>query len=213
MKTIATLGPSVRLVVFQFLMKSAQVPAIVPPKRVSSAPPLSPVHGVKVLESTPQVDLFPLAIKLASIGTYELVDVWKKPHETNWKMSFVRFVFCHKEHVKPDELFPDFIAKKDALEKMLIDLAHDNLWATQGYLNPYFEKDGKPSGHQVLMFGCRRPDSEHGCFQGGRDENNRGVGQKVQLSIISPRIDLLDGDEVYLKAPTVVRQTASAPVA
>ena len=85
MKTIATLGPSVRLVVFQFLMKSTIVPSIIPPKRTSNTPPLPPVSGIQVLESTPKVDLFDLASKLDFRGEYELVDVWKKPqHEGDW---------------------------------------------------------------------------------------------------------------------------------
>ncbi len=201
MKTITTLGPSVRLVVVQFLMKSNLVPAAIPPKRPSAEPPVTPVSGVKVLESTPGLDLFPLAVSLAgSSGNYELVDAWKKPHETKWGMSAVRFVFCYKKHVKQDKLFPEFVAKRDELANIFTDIASANVWATQGHLNPYFE-DNKSTGHLVLMLSCagRVPNTE--VFKGGRDENGRGVGPKVQLSTLSPRLDLASGNKVVLATP------------
>lgn len=204
MRTIATLGPSVRLVVFQFLMKSAQVPRIVPLKRDSDAPTLlPPVPGVMVLPSTPKLYLSLLASYVLARSDYELVDVWQNPHATKWDMSFVRFVFCHNEHVRRDELFPDFVAKKDRLEEVLINLVHQNLWATQGYLNPYFEKDGTDSGHKVLMLGSAGRVPNDMVFSGGRDENNRGVGPKVPLSTLSSRLDMMMlSDEVVLMDPT-----------
>jgi hypothetical protein len=207
MKTVATLGPSVRLVVFQFLMKTAQVPSIIPQKRASVEPPLPPVSGVQVMESTPKVNLFRLASKLDCRNEYELVDVWKKSHDTNWKMCFVRFVFCRKEHLNP--LSAEFVNKVGSFEKTLVDFVSDNLWATQAYLNPYFE-DAKPSGQYVLMFGCagRTPDTE--IFSGGRDEDNCGIGPKVLLSTMSPRLDIVEGKTVTLEVPvTAVPENVS----
>lgn len=211
MKTIATLDLSVRLVVFQFLMKSAQVPRIVSLKRDSDTPPLPPVPGVEVLKSTPKLNIFPLVIKVAAGGrNYELVDVWQNPHETKWDMSFVRFVFCNKEHVKQDKLHSDFKIKRSEFTEVFCALTDKNLWATQGHLNPYFE-NGKPTDQKVLMLGCagRIPNSE--VFSGGRDENNRGIGPKVLLSRMSSSLDLkLTTNEVVLKFTTPIPETASA---
>lgn len=204
MTRIATLGPSVRLVVFQFLMKNNLIPAVVPPKRASDTPPLPPVSGVEVLPSTPKLGIFSLAFNIACGGNYELVDVWKKPHEKNFGMSFVRFVFCHRDHIKRDELFPGFIAQKEELEKILVDLVNNNLWATQGYLNPYLEKDGNLSGHRVLMLGSAGRVPNDMVFSGGRDEYNRGIGPKVLLSTLSSNLDLAAGNEVVLTAPEIV---------
>ncbi|GEM_PF-5483275 len=212
MTKIATLGSSVRLVVFQFLMKSAQVPAIIPMKRTpdngnGSLSPLPSILGAEVLHSTPQLDIHPLASRIAFLGDYEMVDVWEKPHDKKWDMSFVRFVFCHKEHVRPDELFHDFVAKKHEFERVFADLVTRNVWAVQGHLNPYFEKDGRPSGQRVLMFGCAGRVPNDQVFSGGRDENNRGVGPKVLLSTLSQRLTLVD-DNVVLMAPEPVQEMA-----
>ena len=201
MRAIATLGPTVRLVVFQFLMKSAQVPAVIPPKRASETPPLPPISGKEVLRSTPKVDVLPLATNFSCREGYELVDVWCKPHEVNWNMSFVRFVFCRKEHVEHNELHPDFIGKVAKFETVFSQLSNTNLWATQGHLNPYFNRDGSPTSDKVLMFGCagRTPNTE--VFSGGRDKLNRGMGQKVLLSAISPHLTIMDGNTVVLSEP------------
>lgn len=200
MKTIATLSPSVRLVVFQFLMKSAQVPAIVPPKRASETPPLPPVSGVEILASTPKLSIFPMANSVACCSDYELMDVWKKSHESKWDMSFVRFVFCHKEHVNCDEIYLNFVAKRAGMGATFFNLVSDNLWATMGHLNPYLGKDGTPTGHQVLMLGSAGRVENTEVFSGGRDENNRGVGPKVLLSRLSSRLELI-GNFVVLGAP------------
>ena len=208
MRTIATLGPSVRLVVFQFLMKNELVPKIIPPKRASSAPPLPPVSGVEVLEATPGLNIYPLVSKTVSGKEYELVDVWEKPHDTNWNMSFVRFVYCRREYVNREKLHPDFVAERDELTKVLTDLVSQNLWATQGHLNPYLEKDGLKTGHDVLMLGSagRKPNTE--VFKYGRDKNNRGVGPKVLLSTLARGVDLTNGQVVVLTAPDSEFDTA-----
>lgn len=208
MKTIATLGPSIRLVVFQFLMKSAQVPRIVPLKRDSDTPLLPPVPGVMVLPSTPKLYVLPLATRMACYPEYELVDAWQNPHEIKWDMSFVRFVFCHKEHIKRDELFPDFVAKRSELTEVFAALADKNLWATQGYLNSYFEKNGTDSGYKVLMLGLAGRVPNVMVFSGGRDENNRGVGSKVPLCTLSQYLTLKTSDDVVLAEPS---KTISAP--
>ena len=198
MTRIATLGSSVRLIVFQFLMKSAQVPTIIPLKRTSDAP-LTPTHGygVEVFKSTSRLDIFPLTLGVARGIKYELVDVWSKPSEKNWNMSVVRFVFCHREHVDRDSLFPEFVAKKGEFEEVLIDLVSKNLWATQGHVNPYFE-NGTDTGDQVLMLGCAGRLPNDLVFSGGRDENNRGIGPKIKISSLSPSLHLNLSNEVVV---------------
>lgn len=200
MKTIATLGSSVRLVVFQFLMKNNLISPVIPPKRTSSAPPMPRVSGVEILSSTPRLDLSLLSDHLIIFGTYQLVDVWQSPHETKWDKSFVRFVFCWKEYVKQDELFPGFVAQKYELEKVFTDLVNSNLWTTQGHLNLYFE-DGKSTGHLVLMLGCVGRVPNDWVFSGGRDELNRGIGPKVLLSTLSHRLNLNHDAVVLDTAP------------
>lgn len=210
MKTIAVLGPSVRLLVVQFLVKSTQVPAVIPPKNISETPPLLQVSGVKVLESTPQINVSSLATKVLSNDDYRLVDAWHKPHETNWGMSFVRFVFCRKEHVKLDGLHPDFVAKFAELGVAFSNLVSDNLWATQGYLNPYFEKDVKSKEHKVLMFGCagRVPavDSTGKAimvYRHGRNDCGEGIGPKIPMIEKATQF-MVFGDEIVLMNPEPV---------
>ena len=173
MNTVATLDSSVRLVVLQFLVKKELVPEIIPLKRVSNNPPLASVSGVEVLKSTPGVNIFNLAYEIDS------------------------------EYVDHGGLHPDFITKSGEFAKALIRFVSDNLWAVQAHLNPYFEKDGSESSHQVLMFGCagRKPDVE--VFRDGRDENNRGVGPKVLLSTLANELRLDDDRVVFVKSDLV----------
>lgn len=218
MVKVAKLGPSVRLVVLQFLMKSAQVPAIIPSKRASVAPPLPPVSGIEVLKSTPGVYLLDLLDGICPItedGPYELVDAWKKSHESKWDMSFVRFVFCHKKHLKPDELFPDFVIKRDELIESLVNLADNNLWATQGHLNPYFDKGELCVVDKVLMFGCagRVPTVDQAgytikVFRDGRDKDGQGIGPKVPMRDKAPHVKVI-GNKVALVAPKPIPVSVS----
>lgn len=202
-RVIATLGASelnelVRLVVVQFMMPTNRVSNGIPLKRKSEAKPFPKVSGEEVLTSTPDLNIFQM---LRDVGrNYELVDAWQQPHATNWKMTVVRFVYCRNEYVKRDELFPDFVARRDALTAILINLVSENLWTTQGYLNLYFETNGVPSGHNVLMFGCvaRKPNVE--VYRDGRYlDTNRGIGPKVWLSTLAGQLMVTDG-EVQLQA-------------
>src|SRR3989338_4052430 len=197
---VATLDASVRLVAIQFMMPTKRVPAVIQSKRASAIPPMEPVSGVEVLESTKDVDISPLVFRVNDNGSYELVDAWKKPHDTNWRMSVVRFVYCRKEFVRHDELFPDFVAKRDKLVAELTSLVSDNLWTVQGHLNPYCEPDGSRSGQDVLMLGCvaRKPNVE--VFQDGRDPvTKQGIGPKVMLGTISSKLRLVEGEWVQLE--------------
>jgi len=215
MKTLATLGPSVRLIVLQFLMPLELTPEIVPPKRTADAEQtghsIPQVKGIPVLPSTPKVYLLNLLDGICPMngqGPYELVDSWSVPTLQHFGKCAVRYVFCHKEHVKIDELFPDFVAKRDELIDSLSNLVDDNLWAVQGHLNPYFEKNSRPSNHKVLMLGCagRQPavDSEGReirVYRDGRDQFNQGLGPKVPMSEVAYHLKVVNGD-VVLVAPS-----------
>jgi hypothetical protein len=230
MKTVATIGPSVRLIVFQFLVPEKLVPVGVPPRRRPSGDAslgkdsLPPISGVEVLPSTSNVYLLNLIDGIYGIvdgcGSYELVDSWFEPSLKHFGKCFVRYVLCHKMHVKTDELHPDFVAKRDGLMESLVNLVYENIWTIQGHLNPYFERDGEPSNHKVLMFGCvgRVPAFDQKgnpvtVYRDGRDDHGQGLGPKVpvwtkahQLILAMNDIVLTDGIE---RAPITGRPALS----
>lgn len=151
MQIIATLGPSVRLVVVQFHVKNEQRPLIVPeysdfhktPNRADGK------NGVRVMEPTPDVML-----ELFTHNGYQLIDAWVTPEENDPRYrSNVRYVFCCPEYVNPDGLRPDFLDQRDAILDSLSDLINKNLWKTMGHLNPFFI-DGQQTDQKVLMFDC-----------------------------------------------------------
>ncbi len=210
MRTVATLDPSVRLVVIQFLIPETLVPEIVPPKGPAKGPPVTArqVSGVEVLKSNSGVYLLHLLDGICPIdeqGQYGLVDSWFVPHFPN--KSFVRYVLCRKEYVNHEELHSNFVANRDGLLESLVNLANDNLWTVQGHLNPYFDKEGRPSNHQVLMLGCagRQPAVDSNglaikVFRDGRDADNRGIGPKVSIVEKALRLQVV-GNEIFLMAP------------
>ncbi len=226
MKTVATIGPLVRLIVLQFLVPKELVPAVVPSKGPDKSPsPIMPsLSGVEVLKSTSGVyllDLFDGICPGDGQGPYELVDSWFVPTERHWGKSIVRYVLCHKNHVKSDELHPGFIAKCDELFESLLNLADDNLWTVQGHLNPYFENNGKgvsqPTDHQVLMLGCagrqQTTDSAGNIitvFRDGRDENNQGLGPKVPMRDKAFQLKVVD-NKILLTAPEPVEEPETDP--
>ncbi len=212
MTPVAMLGPSLRLIVLQFLMPNSLVPDALRPKRPSESAPITPsasTKGKKVMQSTPKVYLLHLLDGICpgdDRGPYELVDAWFAPTTRADGKYHVRYVLCHKEHVKPDELFPDFVANRDELMDSLINLAGNNLWAVQGYLNPYLEKNGKPSDHQTLMLDCASRqstiDSLVGCtirvYRDGRDELGKGLGPKIPMTELANMLHV-ENNEVVLE--------------
>ena len=64
------------------------------------------------MEPTPDV----LLNFIADSG-YQLIDTWHATEEEDWNRSTVRFVFCHKEHLNPAGLRPEFVAQQDDLMK------------------------------------------------------------------------------------------------
>ncbi len=219
MRRVVVLDSSVRLIVLQFLVPKELVPEVVPRKGPDKNPAVTSLpqaSGIQVLPSTPGVYLLNLMDGICPItgdGAYELVDAWFVPSIQHFNKCTVRYVLCRKEHVRPDELYPTFVAKRDELFESLLNFADNNLWATQGHLNPYFE-NGKPtispSEQNVLMFGCagrqQTTDSAGNTikvFHGGRDENNQGLGPKVTMREKAPQLKVV-GDEVVLVPPEPV---------
>ena len=216
MQTIATLGPSLRLVVLQFLVPDTIRPSVVPPKgpdknpTTATTPPQSS-GGVEVLKSNSGVYLLNLLDGICPItedGHYELVDSWFVPAMKHFGKSSVRYVLCRKEHVKPGELNPNFLANRDRLIDSLVNLVDENLWTVQGHLNPYFERGGSPTDYKVLMLGCAGRQTTVDLvgnsikvYRDGRDENNQGLGPKVPMRERAFRLQVF-GDDIVLVAPT-----------
>ncbi len=215
METIATLGPSIRLVVFQFLMWERLVPRVVPLKlpsdNDSTAHPPS-MQGVLVLPQTFRVYL---AHILASMyfgkgGQYDLVGALRFPPRPDGKCT-VSYTFCRGEYIKHDELHPDFVAKRDEIMASLVARINNNVWATKGHLNPYRDaKDSKTTGHQVLKFNCAGRESTIGKngrpayqYRDGRDQFNRGLGPKIPLVDLASKLKVV-GDEVVLEDSELV---------
>lgn len=171
MQTIATLSPSIRLVIFRFLMKSALVPDFVPRLPVQSSTATPTIRGVEVLPSTPNVcfmnlfeGLFKPKSKYEWRGARVAGERVSKTQMIHGKLveimtSDVRFTFCHRRHLNQDPPHRDFVTRHDQLFNFLTRTIAGNLWSVQAYLNPYFQKDGAASNGNVLMFSCagRRP--------------------------------------------------------
>ena len=150
MKTIATLGPSVRLIVFQFHVKNGSVPEGIPKFSESHKPTARQFEGtgVRIMEPTPDV-----LSEFIADSHYQLIDAWHATEEEDWNRSTVRFVFCHKEHLNSTGLRPEFIAQRDGLLESFNCLAGKNLWKTMAHLNPFFIT-GKATSESVLMLDC-----------------------------------------------------------
>lgn len=149
MRTIATLGPSVRLVVFQFHVKNGSVPEGIP--KYSDFHKAMSSHfegtGVRVMEPTLDV----LSDFVTDSG-YHLIDAWYNTEEEDWNRSVVRFVFCRKEYVNR-RLRPEFVAQQDGLLGSFKNLAGKNLWKTMVHINPFFSAE-KRTKKTVLMLDC-----------------------------------------------------------
>ena len=85
-----------------------------------------------------------------------------------------------------------------------MEIAKNNLWSVQGYLNPYLLENGVPTSHSVLMLNCAgrkeaiKPDgSPVMVYEGGRAEPlmpgyiGEGIGPKVPLIDKASRLELV----------------------
>ena len=237
MKTIATLGPSVRLIVLQFHVKNVSVPEGIP--KYSDFHKLTVNQfegtGVRVMEPTPDV-----LLEFVAASGYQLIDAWHAQKE-DWNRSVVRFVFCQKEHLNLAGLRPEFIAQRDGLLESFNRLADKNLWQTMAYINPFFIA-GKATSETVLVldgnsrketvklvqtssiktggmeFPTEFAEQPVMVFQGGREKPRpfetigQGIGPKVLLTDKANRLKLV-GNDVVLVAPPPIPVLASAPIA
>lgn len=211
---VATISSSMRLVVLQFLVNSNHVPAVVRLRRRSDVVLNFPdVSGKEVLSSTKDVYLLNFLdgiIPITGEGSYELVDSWFEMMTTDNKpktkkqesRSKVRYVLCHKDHVRTKDLHPQFVAERDGLIDSLVNLANDNLWMVQGHINPYFDK-GRPTVDEVMMFDCT------GRFHilnplgvtikvwsEGKDRLGQGIGVEVPITKVRPKLKVVEGEIV-----------------
>ena len=213
MARVAMVSPSMRLVVFQFLVNSDHVPAVVRLRRRSGVElNLPDVPGKEVLTSTKDVYLLNFLdgiIPITGEGPYELVDSWFEMVVDNGPKrkgqagrSKVRYVFCHKDHVRTKDLHPEFVAERDGLVDSLINLANDNLWTIQGHINPYFDK-GKPTTDEVMMFDCNG--RSHildplgvtiKVWSGGKDRLGQGIGERTPIIEVRPKLMVVEGEIV-----------------
>jgi len=208
-KRIATIGPDLRLVVINFLVKTGLVPAVIPVRTTDRAARDFPVSGELVLPSTKDIDVYPLLEEITSEdSSYVLVDAWTQDrpdlqtkHRQN-PLSDVRFVFCHLDHLVPEGLNPEFLARRDEIIDSLKAFIY-SLWRTMAYRNPYYLLSGSDqiSNESVLMVDCngRNPlkNSDGTCrtvYENGRDQaTNRGLGQKVPMINLAKKLQVKDG--------------------
>ena len=210
MTTIATLEPSVRLVVFKFLMKSRLVPDFIPRMSVNSinrSGSASPIEGKKILPSTPDVWLGGL---LDLLNRSEYVFVGARADERADGRSDVRFTLCHRWHLNDTPSHPKFIEKFDELIGSLVELIVYNIWTTMCHINPYMDMEGIISKGRVIMLDCagRKPlinsdGDKVMVYAGGREKlltpgiRGRGIGPKIPLLNKANRLNLV-GKEVQL---------------
>ncbi|MDO8496529.1 MAG: hypothetical protein Q7S43_03690 [bacterium] len=214
MTRVAKVSPSIRLVVFQFLVNSDHVPAVIRLRRRSGVElNLPDVPGKEVLPSTKDVYLLNFLdgiIPITGEGPYELVDSWfemvtdnnRPKSKKQESRSKVRYVFCHKDHVRTKDLHPEFVAERDDLVDSLVSLANDNLWMVQGHINPYFDK-GKPTVDEVMMFDCTgrshildRLGVTIKVWSGGKDRLGQGIGEEVPITEARPKLKVVEGEIV-----------------
>ena len=218
--TFATLGPSIRLVVFKFLMRSELVPDCIPRLPINSSGVTPTVPGVKVMESTPDVWLAGLRTGLLNQGDYFFVGArvageristkFKKGKRVEVKMSDVRFTFVHRKSINDIPPHKNFVERFNQLVNTFVDLTKSNLWMVEGYLNSYLNEDGTAGKGSVLMLDCAgrkeavKPDGKPVMvFEGGREKPlmpgvvGRGIGPKVPLLNKASELKLV-GKEVQL---------------
>lgn len=238
MQKIATLGPSVRLIVFQFHVKNASVPEGIPKYsdfHKSTASQFQGTGGIQVMEPTADV----LSDFVADSG-YCLIDAWYATEEEDWNRSVVRFVFCRKEY-ENRRLRPDFVDQRDSLLESFNGLTGKNLWKTMAHINPFFV-EGKMTDESVLMLDCNSrkqtvklvPTSSVlidnmefptdfveqpvMVFQSGREKPRpgefigQGIGPKILLTDKANHLKLI-GNEIVLAPPALTPESVSAPVA
>ncbi len=159
-----TLGPSVRIVAFQFSFSN---PDVVPDciKRLPAETPIEavarktvPVPGQALIQPTEDVSLAEIPGMLEQTE-YELVDAFYKPRidqKTGKTYHMVRFVFSHRDYVN---LSPEFKVVRDRIRLALNEICVQAMWRTRSFLNPFF-KDGERVGGQYAMslnFEVRKP--------------------------------------------------------
>ncbi|MEK7603713.1 MAG: hypothetical protein AAB461_01155 [Patescibacteria group bacterium] len=150
MTTITTLGLSVPLVVFKFLMKSHLVPDFIPRLPLNRDVPT--FKGKEVMASTPDVWLADLRIGLYNADS-DYLFVGARANTRGDGRSDVRFTFCHKQHLNDTPSHPAFVSGRMEFITFFFDITWRNIWSVQAYLNPYFIND-TTNKDSVFLFNC-----------------------------------------------------------
>ena len=202
-KTIATLGPEIRLVVFKFLLKSvALVPDCIPRLSVIKQGITPVLRGREILQSTPDVSLEHLQMHLLNDPDYILVGA-RANKRIDGKYD-VRFTFCHIQYLNDTPAHPVFTARFEQLINVFIDF-RKSIWTTMAHLNSYLSEDGSSGKGSVLMWDCngrRKAVNLDGSpvtvYEGGRQKPfglgfvGQGIGPKVSLMDKASHLKLID---------------------
>lgn len=191
-KTVATLGPSTRLIVFKFLTKGGLVSDCIPRLPINRSGITPTIRGKEVLPSTPNVWLASLQTELFNGCDY--IFVGARADERWDDRDDVRFTFCRRRHLNNIPLHPNFVRRFDDMAKVFFDLGKSNLWTVMGHLNPYLNEDATADKGSVLMLDCNgrrqviNPDGTPVMvYESGREKPtfpgmpSQGIGPKVPL--------------------------------
>jgi len=203
---ITDISKNLRLIVINIIADEDQIPRdIIPDYNPSDRERFdNSKAGRKVLGSTPNLYLRPLLDCIRpSDGPrlYDLVSCWKAPrlNDSLKKRLDVRFVFCHKDHVRTDKLFPNFVANQERFLEALSSLIGNYLWRTEAHINPYRLPGGELSGDEVAMIDCVNYRSVYDrtggmatTYAGGKDEFGQGLGRLVPIIDVAKRIEVAD---------------------
>lgn len=215
--TVAVIGPAVRLVVFDLLVRSDLVPRTIP--RVIRPPVVTVPDAIRearkgrmVFPSTPDINMANLAAGLylqRRRNDYSLVGGKVVDERGDGKSQLV-FTFCHRQYLSDDPPHPNFVERRGDIEEFFRDATTNNLWTAMGFLNPYLMADGVHTGQSVLMLKCTgrkalfEPDGTPVMvYEGGREKATspgqftRGIGAKVSLTERAEKMNLV-GNEIRL---------------
>jgi len=224
---IATLGLSLRLIVFKFLIKSDLVPPVIPRVPISQNTPTEETRGRQVLVSTPDIWIPRLVLSLFDKRSYKFVGARVAGERVSERMkhgslvevimSDVRFTFCHRQYLNDKPPHENFTrAIKDRCRQTLTNMAINNLWSVEGYLNPHLQEDGSVGIGDVLMLDCngRKQAIQDGkpvkVYAGSLEKNTSwnqagcGIGPKISLIDKASRLDLVNREVVLVNPAAAI---------
>lgn len=222
--TIATLGPSVRLIVFRFLTRKGFMPNVVPFVPIVRSPgtvrPDKKREGRQVLPPTSETWLYGLVNYLLVLGLdrpdhhnstdYEYVGAGIVERRLDDKDD-TRFTFCHRSYRNNSDLNPNFKNHYEELSAVLMKTVMDNLWLTSAYLNPYVVND-EQTDQSILMFdsnsrqeAIKQDGSPVMAYEDRREKSTvpgqigKGIGSLVPLLKRANKLVLYPGNTIQIQ--------------